>query len=434
MAILDYLRGLLGAKEPPPRAPDGGPPAAIPTAEEPLNSVTVAALRAMLDEHDRGVFLRSALLSDLLRRDADVAGALQQRLLAFQGLEAEVEPVDDTPAAAAAAEGYDAARCGIVSSAAQLDMALDACMMGFGLGQLVPVWDEAAQRVTRVLDPWPASAVEHDRATSTWYALTQDQGRLAVTPGDGQWVLFTPRGCKRPWLWGAVRQTAEWYVRSADAAYDASRHAEVFGSAIWKAKIPTGGRETPEGKTFTRGLRTMGRGGVVPCPQGGDPKSSYDVELVEAKADAHAIFEFLMKVGGGKIRLAILGQDLTSQNNTVGTNASSGTGLTVLDRVVRADGIAWGECEAAQIAAPRAAYLGEPRVRVCLEGEEEDRRKADADALKAAGDALDALQRAGLVVDRAAFAARFGVPLAVLPGAPPNLPASSGDGESSGST
>lgn len=423
MAILDALKRALGLAP----APDGAPPvAAVPSQQEPLTSVTVSALRAMLDEHDRGTFLRSALLADLMRRDADVVGALVQRVLAFQALHTEVEPPHGADLAspaeaerwAAACESYRAERDVLIPSGAQVDMLVDACLLGFSLGQLVPTWDEETQRVTRVLEPWPADATEHDRATGTWYALTLDRGRIPVTPGDGQWVLYTPRGRRAPWLWGAIRCTAEWYVRDSDAAADASRHAEVFGSAIWKAKLPAGARETAPGKSFARSLRTMGRNAVIPCPQGADPTSSYDVELVEAKADAHAIFEWLLRTGGGRIRLAILGQDLTSQNNLVGTNASSEQGMTTLDRVVRAEGRAWSECETRQIAAPRAAYLGEPAVRVCVEAEEEDRRKTDADAQKALADAAAAWRGLGVEVDVEAMARAARIPVTVKAPAP----------------
>jgi len=408
-------------------APDEGraPPPATPSEQEPLATTTVSAMRAMLDEHSRGIFLRSALLADLMRRDADVVGALVQRLLAFQALDAQVTGpalANATDAESAAWEraiaSYAAERPALVPTGAQVDMLVDGCLMGFALGQLVPRWDEASQRLVRHLEPWPASAVEYDRREARWYALTLDRGRLAITPGDGQWALYTPRGHRAPYLWGAILSTAEWYIRDSDAASDASRHAEVFGNSIWKAKLPAGGRQTPDGKGFAGSLRTMGRNAVIPCPQGATPASSYDVELIEAKADAHAIFEWLLRAGGGRIRLAILGQDLTSQNNLVGTNASSGTGMTTLDRVVRAEGRSWSEFETRQIAAPRAAYLGDRPVRVLVEGEEEDRRKAEAEAFLAAGDALQKLQAAGIDVDVEAYARQFRVPLRTTPSSP----------------
>lgn len=426
--ILDTLRAATSAAVKAVRGDaDTVSTAATPTTNEPMTTATVAAVRAMLDEHDRGLFLRSALLADLMRRDADVVGALVQRLLAFQALDVEVEPpATSTEAeasrAAAAAEAYAAARDCIVTPGAQMDMLVDACLLGFAVGQLVPTWDEASQRIVRVLEPWPSSAVEHQRFERQWYVTTLDRGRVPITPGDGQWVLYAPRGARAPWLWGAIRCTAEWYLRDGDTAADASRRAEVFGNAIWKAKLPAGGRKTPDGKTFAGSLRTMGRNAVIPCPQGATPNESYDVDLVEAKSDAHAIFEWLMRTGGGRIRLAILGQDLTSQNNLVGTNASSDTGLTTLDRVVRAEGKAWSHCETTQIAAPRAAYLGEPAPRVCVEAEERDERKADADAQTAVASAVKAWRDLGVAVDVDAMAAKARVPVLAAAPTPPTAP------------
>lgn len=405
-SLLDMLLGRTGGPATPDPAEGQAPPPATPSEQEPLATTTVAALRSMLDEHSRGIFLRSALLADLMRRDADVVGALVQRLLAFQALDVEIEGPHVAPATQAeadawarAVESYRAERPSLVSAGAQVDMLVDGCLLGFAVGQMVPHFDEASQRIVRRLEPWPASAVEFDRPARQWYALTLDRGRLAITPGDGQWVLYTPRGHRAPYLWGAILPTAEWYLRDSDAAADASRHAEVFGSAIWKAKLPSGARQTPDGKGFAGSLRTMGRNAVIPCPQGSDPASSYDVELVEAKADAHAIFEWLLRTGGGRIRLAILGQDLTSQNNLVGTNASSDTGMTTLDRIVAAEGKAWSECETRQIAAPRAAYLGELPVRVCVEPEERDHRAADAQAQSAVAAAAAAWRALGVEVD-----------------------------------
>lgn len=414
MTLIDTIRGALGLSVPTLQAPadEAPPPPPTPSESEPLTSVTVASLRAMLDEHDRGTFLRSALLCDLMRRDADVAGALLQRLLAFQALDTQAQGPDDSDASQTAAARYLIERPALVSLHAQLDLVLDGALLGFGVGQLTPFWDEATKRIVRRLEPWPASAVEYDRHERRWYAVTLERGRVPITPGDGQWVLYTPRGARAPWLWGAVRCASEWYLRDSDAAADASRHAEVFGSAIWKAKLPSGARQTPDGKAFVGSLRTMGRNAVIPVPRGKDDASSYDVDLVEAKADAHAIFEWLMRTGGGRIRLALLGQDLTSQNNTVGTNASSETGMTTLDRIVRAEGLAWATCETRQIAAPWALYEGvTPAPRVLVKGADVDDRKVDAEAQTATANAVTAWQALGVDVDVAAMAARARIPV-----------------------
>lgn len=388
--------------------PSTGAPPITPTTQEPLTTTTVAALRAMLDEHDGGVFLRSGLLADLLRRDADVYGALQQRLTALQAHPLCFDAADDTDAAKVARDGLAAEWSTIVPAGVQCDLALDEILMGFGLAQIVWRWDDDHRHLRQIAEPWPSHAVERDRTSRRWY-VHSTVGRLAITPGDGQWLLVAPRSQRAPWLWGAIRPAAEWYLSNSFAAADGRRRSETTGQGIWKAKLPQGAKESPEGKGFVRGLRNIGRAAVMPCPQGATPETSYDLELIEAKADAYRIFEWLKRAGGGAVRLAILGQDLTSQNNLVGTNASSSTGEGVTRAVVEAQARGLSDAFTQQVAAPRARYLGEPLTKVRIDAEPEADRKASAEASKAEAEAVQAWAAVGVTVDRLAHATAAGM-------------------------
>ena len=133
------------------------------------------------------------------------------------------------------------------------------------------------------------------------------------------------------------------------------------------------------------------------------------ISVMEAKADAFRIFEWLKRTGGGSVRLAILGQDLTSQNNQVGTNASSSTGADVLTAVVEAQARGFSECMTTQVAAPRAKYLGEPLTKVRIDAEPEVDRRAGAEAAKAEAEAVQAWASAGVEVDLVKHAERAGM-------------------------
>jgi hypothetical protein len=150
-----------------------------------------------------------------------------------------------------------------------------------------------------------------------------------------------------------------------------------------------------------------------------DAASSYDVELLEAQTDAFAIFQWLTTAGGGKIRLAILGQDLTSQNNTVGTNASSETGVGVLRTIVRADVRAWESAVEAQVLAPLDRYLGTQGSALHVDYSEQADPAATATAQKLRAEAAGAWRQLGVAVDTDALAAEAGIPVrAVEPVAP----------------
>lgn len=400
MSILrDIIDRIVGAP-----VPTTGAPAVTPVDQQPLADLTVPALRAMLDEHARGIFLRSGLLCDLIRRDADVMGALLQRLLLMGSYPVEVVGPDEKPTGL----DWDSVCPPQVST----DLWCDAVLMGWSLAQLVWRADPAdpSRLLPSVVSVHP-SAVEHEQLTDKWYVTTRSAGRIEVTPGDGQWVLYAPRSARAPWTWGAVNSVAEWYLSNSFAANDARRRSETTGQGLWKAKLPAGARETPDGKSFISKLRTLGRGGVIPIPQGVDAASSYDVELLEAQTDAYAIFEWLTRAGGGKIRLAILGQDLTSQNNTVGTNASSETGVGVLRTIVRADVRAWESAVEAQVLAPLDRYLGMQGSTLHVDYSEQADPAATATAQKLRAEAAGAWRQLGVAVDTDALAVEAGIPV-----------------------
>lgn len=417
--IATYAAQILGSVEGEP-TPETGALPSTPSEQEPLTTTTVAALRAMLDEHDRGVFLRSGLLADLLRRDADVYGALQQRLTALGAHPLCFDAADDSGAAVKARDGLAADWPRLCSPGAQADLALDEAMMGWALAQVVWRFDDGSRVLRQTVEPWPSYAVEHDRTLRQWYVQTL-YGRQPITPGDGQWLLVAPRSARAPWLWGAIRPAAEWYLSNSFAASDARRRSETTGQGIWKVKVPSGARESAEGKGFLRSFRNLGRAAAIPAPQGATPESSYNFELIEAKADAYKIFEWLKRAGGGAIRLAILGQDLTSQNNIVGTNASSSTGEGVTRAVVEAQARGLSDAFTQQVAAPRARYLGEPLTRVRVDAEPDADRKASAEASKAVAEAIAAWAAVGVAVDLLAHATAAGMKGAAE--APPAKPA-----------
>lgn len=387
-----------------------------PTDYEPLAEVSVQAIRNLLREHEDGIFLRSSLLADLVRaRDADAFGALQQRLLITASFPQSIV------AGGVPSELHDS-WFEVCSPGTAMDLWTDGILVGFGLGQLV--WDHDPENPgflkPKLFSVHP-SAVEFERWSGRWKVST-DQGWVYITPGDGQWVLYTPRSDRAPWGWGAIQSIAEWYLSSSQTASDGRRRSEVMGQGIWKANLPAGARQTPDGKAFASKLRNIGRGGVIPCPQGATPEESYDVEILEAKSDAYQIFQWLMTTGGGKIRLALLGQDLTSQNNKVGTNASSGTGMDILHALVQADVRAWSACVDEQVLKPIATYRGGERERLIIDTSGEGDREADAKAQIATAQAVREWQTLGVNVDVEAMAAKAGIPRFEPPTVAPGEP------------
>ena len=396
---------------------------AVPVEREALTTATVAQVRAWLDDHDRGRFADSAALASLVTRDADLFGALNQRLLSLLGCEVEFEPANSSAKAKAWADDLKALWPRMAPMAAQADLMASAVMLGFGDAQLVWQWDDERDELVPTLDPWSSAAVEYRTFERRWQAQTLT-GQVDITPGDGQWVHYAPRSVYGPHLWGALRCTALWYLRNDYTGSDASRHSELHGIPVWLADLPSGARETADGKAFVRSIRTMGRNAVVPCPQGSDKASSYDLRLVQAATDTFKIFEYLTRSGAGKMRLAILGQDLTSQNNQIGTHASSETGMTVTGLVIASDAQTWDATAYEQIVLPWARYRGRPDLapRPRTKAKPAENLATLAGGLQSFGAALTSLRSGlapvGLELDPASvrsLATRFGLQVRTIP-------------------
>lgn len=409
---------------PPAPLPGGGSHAeALPSAVLTPTALTFAAVREMLYGHELGRFTLSAALARLALRDPDLAGAMNQRLLALVGADHCIEAATNTGPAERYARDLATDFRTMVTRGTELDIVRDGVMLGAGCGQAVWWWREGTQDYLPVLEPWPMDSVERDIYTGVWYALTRQGQRIPITPGDGRWLLYTPWSDREPYFYGAVRQFAEWFLRAANAAKDYGRYIELSGQGILKAKLPSGSRGSPERANFINSLRGLGRNAVVPLPQGPKPEESYDLELEAISADLHKIFVEMLRIAGGKLRLSILGQDLTSQNAKVGTNASSETGMKVNGRVSRADSATWRDCLQSQFIVPWAAYRGRPELApsAYYDLEDDDDAQGEAAAANVAADALTKWQKllvdggTGRVVDVLAAAERWGVPTVAAP-------------------
>ena len=437
MSALDRIASLLGFTR---VAPGGGRPEtpadatvgedaskSFPSLVLSPNTTTFALARAILAEHEIGRFQLSAALARMVLRDPDLAGALTQRLLALVGSDHCIEAATSTGPGERYARDLALRFREMVPRSAELDIVRDAILLGVGVGQKVWWWREDLEEYIEVLEPWPVDSVEYDPIAGQWWALTQ-RGRLPISADDPGWLLYTPWSEREPYFYGAIRQIAEWYLRASNAARDYGRFIELSGQGIIKAKTPSGARRSPEYASFINSLRSLGRNAVVPLPQGKEKHESYDLELAALSADLHKVFIEMLRVAGGKLRLAILGQDLTSQNNRVGTNASSETGMRVNAAVSRADAETWGDCLHRQFIVPWATYRGRPELapRAYYDLEEERDAKGEAEAANTAADALSKWQKlladgdTGRSVDILEAAERWGVPTTEV--APPAAP------------
>lgn len=345
-----------GGPVPSPGPAKGDLPRFTPLPPTILTHVTLDLVRVWLEEHDLGLFMQSGQLLEHVLRDADLRGAIEQRLGGLLGLPTVIEPADVRPWAKAAALADKLATLWprMASRAALWDVVTSAIMLGFGVAQIVQDWDAAMGELVPRLDPWPSTHVQYRPWDDTWWAVARE-GLVQITPGQG-WFLYRPRSVRRAHIWGALRCVAEWFLRSQQAASDAARYAEVRGQGVWIASVPGGDKNSSMAKRWVASIRNLGRGGVIPTPQGKDKESSFDLRIEEAKGNAFEIFDLLFRTSGSRFRLAILGQNLTSHNDKVGTNASSKTGDDIRSDIKEADAETLGDALQEQLLRPWAIY------------------------------------------------------------------------------
>jgi hypothetical protein len=264
-------------------------------------------------------------------------------------------------------------------------------LLGVGLAQIRP---------NGALESWHPRWIRQDTTTRQWYVTTQ-QGELAINPGAGQWVLYTPYGSIEPYfdgLWTAL--AIPWLVKRF-AIHDRARASEVFGSAMVVGK--TEGASEIQRKRWLEELKGLSRSSRIVLPEG------YDIDLLEAQGQTWGIYGQSTDWADVAITIAIAGQIVTTQGqsgfsrgdiheniaNSLIKFGAETFATTLANQYIR---VVWGE----------RSY---PRWDIDPPNKATDRAgviRAFGDAIKVANEALAPYS---LQVDAKALADQFGIPL-----------------------
>lgn len=410
-----------------PKGPAWKQPPHGQNAAPAITGYTISGGKSAIEAHEAGQFTVSALIADHIGRDADVQQALNQRILALQGMPFELEDGNESEQAAAVAKQIRPLWERMVPRRVLSDLLRWGVLLGFAIAQIRWQFDEQLQHHVPVLEPWHPSNCWHDQTIGVWKVVTT-RGVVDITPNDGRWVIYQPFSAYRSYMYGAVRCLPEWFLAAQYARRDANRFSEVHGMGVWVPMLPANWQSTVEGRAFVDSFLNIGSEPVIPAPRGATPESSYDLKLIEAQSNAWQVFEFLLKLSAQKIRLCILGQDMTSSEGTSGSYAKSRVGYNVLMSIVASDAETLGEDLREQLLKPFAWYLTgnkDTAPKASWDYDPPEDAKAVAEALNAAADALSkwdsSLQGSSEVVDKVAMARRFGVLL--MPAPAQQLPA-----------
>ncbi len=417
-----------------PRPEDRRPPAAPRAWADVVDDRwSVAKVRAALTDHINGQWTSSALLADALMQDDRVSADLRTRVLAVSGLPFRLEAsvFGDQRRARLVAREAELAWPQIAPASLIHDLLRWSILLGFA--PAVCTWSTSARRWTPSTQLFHPEHLYLDTGAEVIRAATRD-GIVEVTPGDGAWVLHAPDG-SRPWMSAAVRGLAiPWLARSY-ARRDWSRFSEKHGLPIVGAIVPQEA-DAPEKDGFYSDLRRLGAEGLVVLPRDQNDRG-FDLKYLEpGNVQASGSFRDLISHCDQAIAVALLGQ---ASNATEGGSFAKAQALDAIRLdLLESDAKALGETIYSQILRPWSWYnFGDPDLapRPIWDPTPPSDTATLAATHKTAGEAITAWNAAaaaaGLTVDVAALAERYGVPLrraaVEAPAAPPEPAAPEGE-------
>lgn len=290
----------------------------------------VVKTQTAIDAHTLGLFYESAQLVDAMTMDDAFDAVIQTRVLGLisRPFSLKVNPkAKDKKAAKYARDAISERWETIFPEETLYAIMMSWLMMGFSISQ--PLWGYRERL-------WTPLSVQDWHATNTWYDISTRyyvansmEGPVYLQPGRGDWMLITPFGPYRGWLRGAVRAVWVAWLARQYALRDWARYSEVHGLPIKKLKVPATA-DAADKQGMLTAFANAGNETTVVLPQGidNDPSTSYDLELLEAKADTWKAFEGLVTKCETRMAIRMLGQNLTTE-----VQAGSLAAANIHDRV-----------------------------------------------------------------------------------------------------
>lgn len=390
-----------------------------------LDEWDVVDVREALLHHEYGVFQRSALLADYMGRQDRIRGVLGTRVNAVLSMPRRVAPADASAEAAIAAELLSKRYDRMVTRGTRASLVRWLVMMGVVICQRVWQRDPKTGLWDVVLEPWHPTWVRWDHAAGLYRVNTTAGVEECYPDGSNpRWCVVSLLDTHRPWMEGAIRALAIPFLIITWAYRDWARWSEKHGLPPLGAKVPSNERFRKETEQFLADLEQLASEPTILLPEG------FELEWKELKGwQSFQGFRDLATKQETNVAIALLGQNLTTEvtggsyaaarsHELVRRDYLTGTAQAVDEGERHAVAVPW--CRVNVEADPVAAELLAPRPTTDTEPPVD--RKERAQTLLALGQAIGALQKAGVRVDASKLAAEHDVPQLAAPTAPTTTP------------
>lgn len=285
-------------------------------------------------------------------------------------------------------------------------LAADGVLLGVGIAERVPVVGRKHPVLVR-LDP---AFLSYRWNENRWYFQSVG-GPIAITPGDGRWVLHVPGGRMTPWQHGLWRCIGRAFIRKEHAALHKDNWEAKLANPARVAVAPQGaGEEQKEGhfqNVMRWGINTVF--GLTP---------GYDIKLIESNGRGYDSFCKTIADQNEEMTIAVAGQTVTTDGGAGFQNSDIHKSIRADLIKDTADALAF-TLNTQSIPSWVADEFGEDALEECAVVEWDvtppKDRNATAQALLTAAQAITqldvALKARGVQLDIAAVCQQFGIPV-----------------------
>lgn len=181
-----------------------------------------------------------------------------------------------------------------------------------------------------------------DFALWRYHIETYDQGQQIVEDDCDPYVLFKERAATYPHLHGACRSTATDWWCGMEAERLESLYGRRCGNPIWKVSGPADVRApTDPRQDFQHLVRLATRilgNGVFQSLIKNDGTKLYDLDFLEAKGEAHKVFDVIIDRTGMRITLKLRGAIDSTQGGRDGSRARADVHMKQENKYLGSDG------------------------------------------------------------------------------------------------
>jgi phage gp29-like protein len=392
--------------------------------------LNLGAVKTALGELEQGKFQAAADLVDAMWRDDRIPGVVETRIEALHGLDMHFDPPEGDEENARAKELAEAAArawTAWIPEDAASDLRRWGLMLNMGVARIR--WDTTGETWEPRIDVFHPrnvrwSSVDDGYLFTTqqgeWLIRRDERGIVARTPDGAEerngWIVYTPYGWRRGWMRSLVRSLACLWLFRQWALRDWSAHSEAHGTPSKKAFVPNGTKKEDKRK-FLRDVALLVRRSAILLERGtengAEKKPGFDVELLEAAADSHQVFEKLKTSVDTDIAIRVKGTNLTTEVKG-GSLAATSAHRQVDQEKLRFDAAGLATCVHDQVVVPWAEFnFAAPELAPwpSWDTEPPEDLKSYAETLDKVGDALKKLGDAAVPVDGVKIAERIGIPL-----------------------